>query len=342
MDYPSSSVKATSTETWPPKFYKFTLTLSRGREGSANSRTTANTTATTTTQDDDLVEVAFTDPRRFGRVRWVPEGAGALDDPTLDLAPDPLLEMPSLEVFQQRLQPTTTTAGATTGTAATATTNATASKRAIKTVLLDQRALVCGVGNWMADDILYRARIHPLTAASALSPSQVAHLHEAIQYITETAVGAQGDSARFPPHWLFHYRWDKVKKTRGGGGSAGASASGGANGDGDATATATATAPAPSSSESHRPPNIRYLTVGGRSTVVVEGVQKRSSGVSQQQKVDVTVEKAQKKTVKKKSSAVSKKVVVAVATEDDPTVPEDADTVPEENIQAPKKRARRK
>ena len=39
----------------------------------------------------------------------------------------------------------------------------------IKAVLLDQSAVVCGIGNWVADEVLYMSRIHPATAASALS-----------------------------------------------------------------------------------------------------------------------------------------------------------------------------
>jgi formamidopyrimidine-DNA glycosylase len=43
----------------------------------------------------------------------------------------------------------------------------TKSRRAVKAVLLDQK-VVAGIGNYLADESLYRARIHPQTKASSL------------------------------------------------------------------------------------------------------------------------------------------------------------------------------
>jgi len=50
----------------------------------------------------------------------------------------------------------------------------------IKSLLLDQ-SRISGIGNAYIHDILFRARIHPLSPASALSEAQIGRLYEAIQ-----------------------------------------------------------------------------------------------------------------------------------------------------------------
>lgn len=76
----------------------------------------------------------------------------------------------------------------------------------LKALLLDQ-TFAAGVGNWMADDILLHARLHPLTRACDLAADEIGRLHGAIRHVSETAVAAQGDGSRFPAEWLFHVRW---------------------------------------------------------------------------------------------------------------------------------------
>ena len=49
----------------------------------------------------------------------------------------------------------------------------------IKAVLLDQTRLLAGIGNWVADDVLLEARIHPTTPARELEREQVQRLLEA-------------------------------------------------------------------------------------------------------------------------------------------------------------------
>ena len=43
----------------------------------------------------------------------------------------------------------------------------------IKAVLLDQERVVCGVGNWVADEVLFHSAVYPGTPAGALSDAQV-------------------------------------------------------------------------------------------------------------------------------------------------------------------------
>ncbi|MHC4573965.1 MAG: Fpg/Nei family DNA glycosylase [Planctomycetota bacterium] len=79
---------------------------------------------------------------------------------------------------------------------------------AIKAVLLDQ-SVFAGVGNWIADEVLYQARISPHRPARKLSPEEVARVCRTLVRIVSRAVQVDADYTRFPGSWLFHYRWDK-------------------------------------------------------------------------------------------------------------------------------------
>jgi formamidopyrimidine-DNA glycosylase len=63
----------------------------------------------------------------------------------------------------------------------------------IKALLLDQRR-VAGVGNIYANEALFRARIHPLRTAGALTRAQVAALRDAVVASLEAGLGAGGAS----------------------------------------------------------------------------------------------------------------------------------------------------
>lgn len=68
-------------------------------------------------------------------------------------------------------------------------------RRAIKAVLLDQRA-VAGVGNIYADEILFDARIHPARRACDLSERDLARLRGAMRRVLRRAVLARGSTIR--------------------------------------------------------------------------------------------------------------------------------------------------
>ena len=61
----------------------------------------------------------------------------------------------------------------------------------IKAALLSQRP-VAGLGNIYVDEALWRASIHPRTAAGALAAAQVDALHEAIVAVLEAAIAHRG------------------------------------------------------------------------------------------------------------------------------------------------------
>ena len=81
-------------------------------------------------------------------------------------------------------------------------------KAPLKAVLLDQ-SLFAGVGNWIADEVLYQARLSPRRPASSLSTAEVRRLRDRLHDIIARAVAAGADSDRFPRSWLFHVRWGR-------------------------------------------------------------------------------------------------------------------------------------
>lgn len=134
-------------------------------------------------------EVAFSDSRRLGRIRV---RQNPLDTPPISsLAIDPLYgDIPDATTIQQMLSPISAP---------------------IKSVLLDQERLFCGIGNYLADEILYQSRIHPATRAGALTMEHITSMVTAMKSVLQIAVAANADSKDFPADWLFHVRWDKVK-----------------------------------------------------------------------------------------------------------------------------------
>jgi formamidopyrimidine-DNA glycosylase len=75
----------------------------------------------------------------------------------------------------------------------------------VKSILLNQK-LIAGIGNIYADEILFHARIHPATEASALGEKMVAKLFRATRYILEKAIAAKADANRMPKSWLLRHR----------------------------------------------------------------------------------------------------------------------------------------
>jgi formamidopyrimidine-DNA glycosylase len=79
-------------------------------------------------------------------------------------------------------------------------------KAPIKAVLLDQ-TFAAGIGNWIADEVLYQAGIAPKRRASTLTAAETGRLRAKIRSVIGTAVRAGSESDRFPRWWLFHRRW---------------------------------------------------------------------------------------------------------------------------------------
>jgi len=79
----------------------------------------------------------------------------------------------------------------------------------IKAVLLMQERFP-GIGNWMADEILWRAAIHPRQAAGSLDAASTKTLYREIRWVCREAMRIIGKKWDDPPDlWLFNHRWEK-------------------------------------------------------------------------------------------------------------------------------------
>ncbi len=79
----------------------------------------------------------------------------------------------------------------------------------IKAVLLMQERFP-GIGNWMADEILWRAEIHPKQAAGSLDEEMTKALYREIRTVCREALKVIGKKWDDPPDsWLFNHRWEK-------------------------------------------------------------------------------------------------------------------------------------
>jgi len=77
----------------------------------------------------------------------------------------------------------------------------------IKAVLLMQERFP-GIGNWMADEILWRAAIHPKQPAGSLTSAQIATLFKECRWVCRQALKTIGETFADPPKsWLFPHRW---------------------------------------------------------------------------------------------------------------------------------------
>ncbi|HWA84768.1 MAG TPA: DNA-formamidopyrimidine glycosylase family protein [Opitutus sp.] len=90
------------------------------------------------------------------------------------------------------------------------------SRAPVKAVLLMQERFP-GVGNWMADEILWRAAIHPRRAAGSLSAAEIKTLWRECRRVCRLALDRIAGRGPNPPRdlnvniprtWLFWHRWE--------------------------------------------------------------------------------------------------------------------------------------
>lgn len=80
-------------------------------------------------------------------------------------------------------------------------------KAPIKAVLLLQNGFP-GIGNWMADEILWRAKILPFHPAGKLSDEKCAALLRETKFVAKKSLETLGRDYSDPPRkWLIHQRW---------------------------------------------------------------------------------------------------------------------------------------
>jgi formamidopyrimidine-DNA glycosylase len=130
-------------------------------------------------------ELAIADGRRLGRIRLRRDPAA--EPPIAALGFDALGELPPPARFRALAR----SRGA-----------------PVKALLLDQ-SFAAGVGNWVADEVLYQASIAPRRPARSLSDAELDRLRARLRSVLRVAVRVGADSDRFPRSWLFHRRWDR-------------------------------------------------------------------------------------------------------------------------------------
>lgn len=124
--------------------------------------------------------LAFTDPRRFGRI-------GVTESPEAfakehDLGPDAMV-IPE-RAFRTALA---------------------ARRTSVKAVLLDQSVLA-GVGNLWADEALWQAKIHPATGADDLSDADARRLFRVLRAALTRAMKKPGDYDALPRTFFMSHR----------------------------------------------------------------------------------------------------------------------------------------
>jgi formamidopyrimidine-DNA glycosylase len=130
----------------------------------------------------ERVALIFRDPRMFGRVIWEEGG----DEPGWwrELPPGVLTRDFRVALVAEVLRRRAGTP--------------------LKALLLEQQYFP-GIGNWMADEILWRLRLAPAVSAGKVDP---AALHREVKAVARGAMRTIGRDWSDPPAgWLFRHRW---------------------------------------------------------------------------------------------------------------------------------------
>jgi len=131
--------------------------------------------------------LVFTDPRQFGRVR-------------LDLGP-------VAPAWWREQAPAVVSSAFT--LEAMAAFFARHPKMPVKGALLLQERFP-GIGNWMADEVLWRARVKPTTLVGRLRKGETRAVWQMLRFVCRGASRTVGVHGGDPPRgWLFHQRWGK-------------------------------------------------------------------------------------------------------------------------------------
>jgi formamidopyrimidine-DNA glycosylase len=129
--------------------------------------------------------LVFCDPRQFGRVEF----ASGKQVPTWwrGLPPSPADESFTAEIVEQFLERH--------------------ARLPIKAALLSQEGFP-GIGNWMADEILWQAKLHPARRVAALNRLERKALWRQARAVSRKALETIGVDWSDPPKgWFFHERW---------------------------------------------------------------------------------------------------------------------------------------
>lgn len=79
------------------------------------------------------------------------------------------------------------------------------SRGVVKSVLMDQ-AVIAGIGNIYADEILFQARLHPQTRMAALDDATIRQIHKAMRSVLKKAIAKGAEPDRLPKDFLIPRR----------------------------------------------------------------------------------------------------------------------------------------
>jgi formamidopyrimidine-DNA glycosylase len=132
--------------------------------------------------------LVFTDSRQFGRIRF-DHGAGEPDWWTSE-TPEINSREFDRKCFEQFLYRHR--------------------KAPIKAVLLMQNGFP-GIGNWMADEILWRAKVLPSKRIGKLTARDRAKVFRATKFVVRRSLETLGNNFSDPPrNWLIHQKWKRA------------------------------------------------------------------------------------------------------------------------------------
>ena len=129
---------------------------------------------------DDGGHLGFDCPRKFARILYLEDRSAYIRE--LGLGPDALLI--EEEAFLRAASGKSTN---------------------LKAFLLNQTN-VAGIGNLYADEICYRARIHPGSRIAALQPGHLKLIYGRMKEILELAVSREPHYKNYPENWFWHWR----------------------------------------------------------------------------------------------------------------------------------------
>lgn len=129
--------------------------------------------------------LVFTDSRRLGKIAIVDDVDAFIHERGYGVDALKISEAAFINIFQKR-------------------------RKAIKTALMDQK-IIAGVGNEFSDEILFQARIHPMSIAAKLTKAQLRKIYHAMVTILKEAVGHNADRSKLEHYFFLGNRKEGLK-----------------------------------------------------------------------------------------------------------------------------------
>ena len=131
---------------------------------------------------DNGYHLAYSNMRMIGKVGLVPTPQEYIEQQRL--GPDALAESLTSKRFVELLH---------------------ARSGPIKAKLMDQ-SLIAGIGNEYSDEILFQAKLHPMTDVAKLNEKELAAVYRIMRRVLRTAAQKGGDVSKYPRGWIMPFR----------------------------------------------------------------------------------------------------------------------------------------